>query len=495
MKKIFYIGWILLAACLLPLSVWAEPDYAGINVADAPEVQEPMELLVRDGSNYIKFASKNLPATVTYIPDSAFGPLPTLVVDGTDMPEATQIFSDCKMQWQWIIESYAEMRVVNIIAHEDATISVLPRPCETVYSDTIAEECTGVEWYGTWYDESGDYSVSLINADGCDSIHTLHLTVYAPQNTDTTAVEWDSIAWYGTFYTESGEYSIQKYDEHGCDYMHTLFLTIHTTDRDTVYLNGCDSLIYLEQKYTESGIFILDTTYTEEENRVIHYLNLAIGLTLRDEVEEEDLCGSYKAPSGTEYTESGVYSDTTYQEDGCMSIVTLRLLFKEDCTIYDTVYFCEGQNTEHLERWDNIHATRFIPYIYESPAEWDYMEGVILSQEHDRALVDLARAEQNLYAHYIDSLTSVKSIVWSYRLHGTSAYNIIEVQDEPQWIETGVVALTVRFVCGQMYTTDFATDIESMNDGQVVSEKMLQNGQVVILRNGIKYNLLGTKIE
>ncbi|MBQ6723089.1 MAG: hypothetical protein IJQ84_01065 [Paludibacteraceae bacterium] len=616
---------------------------AGISVETATRVLAPTTLTVQSGSNYIRIESKNLPATVTYVADTAFGPLPMALVMG-DTLEVQMVFDTCHMAWRWSIEKDESDKIVEIKAHENAIIRVEPRMCTVTYSDTIAAECGGVEWYGQWYDKSGEYSVTLVNAEGCDSIHTLRLTVYQPQNTDTTAevwdsivwygktykesgeypitkqdehecdftytlkltvhttahdtypetgcdsimyngkkytesgvyadtiyddsgnrtamvlnfivnhsnsgsetqeacgsyewegeifkasgdytkkftnvagcdsiatlhltihtshgntdttaVAWDSIIWYGKTYKESGEYPITKQDEHECDYTHTLKLTVHTTTRDTISEHGCDSLIYEEKKYTEDGIYVLDTIPTFDENRIIHYLAVTLGTTLRDEKEEPDLCGRYIAPSGAVFTESGVYNDTTYQTDGCMSILTLRLQFQDDCTVYDTVYFCEGQNTKHLERWSPEHATYFIPYRYESPAEWDYMEGVIVSRETSRALVDLKRAEQNLYAHYVDSLTSVTSIVWSYRLHGASSYSIIQTTEEPQWIETGVVALTVRFVCGQMFTTDFTTDIESISDDRLSSgQKILQDGQIIIIRNGIKYNLLGTKIE
>ena len=616
---------------------------AGTTADRATRVTDITELTVQSGSNYVRIAPNNLPATIFYMPDTAFGPLPVAMVTGDTLP-AQVLFANCHMTWKWELQEAELAKIVEIKAHEDAIIRVEPRMCTITYSDTIAAECGGVEWYGQWYDQSGEYPVTLVNAEGCDSIHTLRLTVYQPQNTDTTAevwdsivwygktykqtgeypitkqdehecdytytlkltvhttahdtypdtgcdsiiyngkkytesgvyadtiyddsgnrtamvlnfivnhsnsgsetksacgsyewegttystsgdytkkltnvagcdsiatlhltihtppdntdttaVAWDSIIWYGKTYKESGEYPITKQDEHECDYTHTLLLTIHTTDRDTISEHGCDSLIYKEKKYTEAGVYVLDTTLTADENRIIHYLAVTLGATLRDEKEESDLCGSYTAPSGAVFTESGVYSDTTYQTDGCMSILTLRLEFQDDCTTYDTVYFCDGQNTRHLERWSPEHATYFMPYQYESPAEWDYMEGVIVSRETSRALVDLKRAEQNLYAHYVDSLTSVTSIVWSYRLHGASSYSIIQTTDEPQWIETGVVALTVRFVCGQMFTTDFTTDIESIDDDRLSSgQKILQDGQIIIIRNGIKYNLLGTKLE
>ena len=164
---------------------------------------------------------------------------------------------------------------------------------------------------------------------------------------------------------------------------------------------------------------------------------------------------------------------------------------------YDTVYFCAGQNTEHEELLEEAHVRRYIAYAYESPAEWDYMEGAILVREKERMQVDLRRAEQNLYAHYVNELTPVNSIRWSYRADGEADYRTLEVNDEPQWVETGTIAVTVRFVCGQFYTSDFETDVIMVGGDrlEVSGKKVLENGQIVIIRGGKKYNLFGLEVR
>lgn len=52
-------------------------------------------------------------------------------------------------------------------------LSVIPSTHTELYTDT----CGSFFWNGQIYDESGDYSVTYVNAQGCDSIVTLHLTV------------------------------------------------------------------------------------------------------------------------------------------------------------------------------------------------------------------------------------------------------------------------------------------------------------------------------
>ena len=62
---------------------------------------------------------------------------------------------------------------------------------------------------------------------------------------------------------------------------------------------------------------------------------------------------------------------------------------------------------------------------------------------------------------------------------------------------TGDMALTVRFLCGQAYYGAFSTRTEDlpMTEAEAHGRKVLMNGQIVILRNGVRYTILGTKLD
>jgi len=51
-------------------------------------------------------------------------------------------------------------------------------PCITVTSSDTIVACDSYTWNGTTYTESGDFTQTFTNANGCDSIVTLHLTIY-----------------------------------------------------------------------------------------------------------------------------------------------------------------------------------------------------------------------------------------------------------------------------------------------------------------------------
>ena len=203
----------------------------------------------------------------------------------------------------------------------------------------------------------------------------------------------------------------------------------------------------------------------------------------------------YISDMGNTYEQSGDYEERTTNRFGCDSVILLHISILEYNVNYDTVYFCRGFNREHEERVSDDLIRRYLPFTYQSPAEWDYMEGAIIETAEDgRTLVDLARAESNLYNHYVKELTPIERIAWSVRYYDAAAYTPIEAGDQPQWINAGKLAVQIMFRCGEMYSNARPMDIESV-EAECKPLKRIENGQVVILRGGEKYNLFGIKLH
>lgn len=112
--------------------------------------------------------------------------------------------------------------------------SVTTRFCYTTYSDT--KDSIGCDlpywWNGNAYTNSGDYEVTLINADGCDSIARLHLSVFDWVNNDVI----NDVLCKGTSYVWS-DASKQKKD--------TTITTAGTYTRTFINHHGCDSIVQL----------------------------------------------------------------------------------------------------------------------------------------------------------------------------------------------------------------------------------------------------------
>ena len=374
------------------------------------------------------------------------------------------------------------------------TVNLIVLP--TSEGDTTATACESFVWYGENYSASGDYNHTLVNRVGCDSVVTLHLTIYHATTGDTTAIACDAFDWYGQTYTQSGEYNhtFVGGNSHGCDSTVTLHLTIRTSTTGEETREACVSYEWNNETYTASGDYTYHTTNVAgcDSTATLH---LTIHQPTTGE-ETQEACMSYVWKNQT-YTESGDYTFTTVNAAGCDSVVTLHLTILEGCATFDTVYYCLGLNTEHDEKIAEDRIRRYRAYVFESPAEWDYMEGVIVRGESHRTLVDLHRAEANLYAHYVNGLEPVSAITWSYRPDGASAYQTIEAGTQAQWIENGVIAVQVQFLCGHIYRSDMTTDMEAIGDeqSQMEGKKILKDGQIVIIRNGKIYTIFGLEIR
>jgi hypothetical protein len=127
--------------------------------------------------------------------------------------------------------------------------------------DTIVrcDEYTWVGVNGVTYLNSGDYTDTLVNSVGCDSILHLNLTInYTTYNFD-TITSCGSYSWpvNSLIYFNSGEYSDTLINQYGCDSILNLSLTILPTYSFTDTITSCDSCIwsYNNQTYYLSGFY------------------------------------------------------------------------------------------------------------------------------------------------------------------------------------------------------------------------------------------------
>lgn len=139
--------------------------------------------------------------------------------------------------WEANGEEYTETTYLEIVKENeygcavtyilDLTVSTAP----VVYTDS-ATICYGdyYAWIDGYYDETGVYETVIYNDYYCDSIiATLHLTVL-PEVPETieeiTIYDGEEYMWHDEIYTEEGEYSITLQDINGCDSVVTLHLTV-----------------------------------------------------------------------------------------------------------------------------------------------------------------------------------------------------------------------------------------------------------------------------
>ena len=198
--------------------------------------------------------------------------------------------------------------------------------CSTTYGDTIASACDSINWYGTVYAASGNYSHQLINEGGCDSVLTLHLTINTPTTGTDIHTACDSFTWIdGNVYTSSTNTpTFVLQNAAGCDSTVTLNLTILSSTYLIENQTACDSYTwpYNGITYTTSGQYT-DTLLNTVGCDSIIVLNLTINSTAS--ITQQSACGTFTWTNGQIYTSSGSYSQTLTNTAGCDSIATLNL--------------------------------------------------------------------------------------------------------------------------------------------------------------------------
>jgi len=122
--------------------------------------------------------------------------------------------------------------------------------------DTIlVSACNNYFWNGSTYDSTGFYSYNFINVNGCDSLVYLDLKIEDSYSINENIFICDNYIWLGTTYSISGVYDSLLYSIHGCDSLVTIDLTINHSDTITTSVNACESYVWNGLILDTSGVF------------------------------------------------------------------------------------------------------------------------------------------------------------------------------------------------------------------------------------------------
>ncbi|MBP5401468.1 MAG: choice-of-anchor J domain-containing protein, partial [Bacteroidales bacterium] len=121
---------------------------------------------------------------------------------------------------------------------------IVNTPVHNATTVTACETYTWTDGNGETYTESGNYLHSHADANGCTQVDTLHLTINKPVHTAITVVECETYTWTdgnGTTYTESGTYTHSHTDANGCTQVDTLHLTINNPVHTATTVTACET--------------------------------------------------------------------------------------------------------------------------------------------------------------------------------------------------------------------------------------------------------------
>ncbi|MES2557049.1 MAG: T9SS type A sorting domain-containing protein [Bacteroidota bacterium] len=218
--------------------------------------------------------------------------------------------------------------------------------CAPTTSSFSATGCSSYVWSenGETYTTSGSYNDTLVNAEGCDSIITLNLTINLPTTAGLIADACNSYTWAfnGTTYFTSGSYNDTIQNAAGCDSIITLTLTINQPTTSSLMETACTSYTWPQNgmTYMTSGNYN-DTIPNAIGCDSIITLNLTINPPTTSNLSAS-ACETYTwAENGMMYTTSGSYNDTIPNAAGCDSIITLNLTINQPAASFVTASACD----------------------------------------------------------------------------------------------------------------------------------------------------------
>ena len=196
----------------------------------------------------------------------------------------------------------------------------------------ICQSAAPYHWNGQQYASSGIYSITLTGTNGCDSLVTLHLTVNTPSASSTsTGICSNQLPynWNGQQYTASGTYTALLSNANGCDSVATLVLTVWQATTTNVHAQTCSYQLpyyWNGHAYTSSGIYPLLLTGSNGCDSVVT-LNLTVHQA-ENSTTGVTIC-SNQLPyvwNGQSFDQAGTYSQTFTGAAGCDSVAALHLI-------------------------------------------------------------------------------------------------------------------------------------------------------------------------
>ena len=198
--------------------------------------------------------------------------------------------------------------------------------------DVFQHACDSFPWHGSVFRSSGLYSYTDFRGfeGGCDSTTHMRLTVDRTTRHYESVTSCDRYLWYGTTYTAGGQYTYLQTtpNVNGCDSISILYLTLFSNDtilHDTV---ACDSLSWYGTTYRWSQSGITNRTTNADGCYTFDILNLRMGFSTTYDAPAASVCDSFVWHDQV-YRSTGRISFDTLTSLGCDSTIRMNLTIRQ----------------------------------------------------------------------------------------------------------------------------------------------------------------------
>jgi len=244
-------------------------------------------------------------------------------------------------------------------------IQILP----TSSSSITAAICDGESYsIGTTnYTTSGNYQITLQNSNGCDSIVSLNLSVASSviNSIQATICANEEYTIGNQTFNSSGNYSVSLIGQNGCDSVVNLSLTVLPAYEEIIEEDVCagENFFYEGNNYSSPGNYIFNYQTASGCDSIVELLLIAPNedaVVIQEEICENE---SYSF-AGTSHSAAGSYSGVYTSSLGCDSLVQLNLSINPTFEIDQNILLC---GEEVYDYNGNIYQSEgTFPVLFES---------------------------------------------------------------------------------------------------------------------------------
>ncbi len=266
-----------------------------------------------------------------------------------------------QLPYHWNGYSYSSAGIYTVTltgsAGCDSIASLALHVKQVTYSSTNSITCSNqlpYSWNGQQFTTAGPHTVTLVNAAGCDSVATLHLTVNPVKTSSSNASVCDNqlpFNWNGHSYITTGIYTVILVSSAGCDSLASLNLSINPVTTSLTQVNTCSNLLPFSwngQSYTTAG------NYTIMLTSVMGCDSLAtLKLTVNPvttSITHTVTCSGLLPYNwnGHSYSTPGIFTVILVNSTGCDSVATLDLSIQSSPSlpmVNSPVLYCQYDPT------------------------------------------------------------------------------------------------------------------------------------------------------
>ena len=274
----------------------------------------------------------------------------TVLHNVTSLADTSLCESELPFTWNGVTFSSAGTQNAILTAANgvDSTVVMTLTVISTTYGTTnitVIENDLPVSVNGTTYSSEGSFTQHLENADGCDSVLTVNVTVLYNVTTNADSVVCDNLlpfTWNGVTFTEAGIQEAVLTATNGVDSTVVMNLTVPPTYNVTTDSTICESSLpftWNGVEFTEGGT---QTIVLQSVNGCDSTVTMNLSLHYTDNTEISEIaCDSYDW-NGISYDESGDYTQILTDMYGCDSVVILHLTIHPTYQFTDSLTICES---------------------------------------------------------------------------------------------------------------------------------------------------------